>query len=275
MLDPSPEGRSAPIPDDAEPNETQPFEIVNGDLGRGLILLCDHASNAMPEGYGTLGLPPDQLERHIAYDIGAAAVTRGLAARMGAPAILSKYSRLFIDLNRGADDPTLVMRLSDGAVVPGNRHVDDAEHANRITRFHTPYHAAVDGLIDASMQAGVVPALLSIHSFTPRWKDTPRPWDITVLWDNDPRFPKPLLAALEREHDLCVDENEPYSGNLTGDCMHQHGTQRGLPHALIEIRQDLIADQTGQQAWTDRLARILETLWSDPDIRKNWSDTSR
>ncbi len=266
MLDPSPQGRSATFPAHADGNAPRPFDIIDGALERGLILLCDHASNAMPPGYGTLGLAPDQLERHIAYDIGAAALTRGLAARLGVPAILSKYSRLFIDLNRGADDPTLVMRLSDGAVIPGNRNVDADEIENRIRHYHAPYHRAVDALIDAGITANVPPALFSIHSFTPRWKTMERPWHITVLWDNDPRLPKPLLRALQDEKDLCVDENEPYSGNLEGDCMHQHGTKRGLPHALIEVRQDLIADTAGQTAWIDRLARILNDLWADTNL---------
>lgn len=269
MLDPSPQVRSSPFPAQADGITPQPFEIIEGDLDRGLILLCDHASNAIPDGYGTLGLPPDQFERHIAYDIGAAAVTRGLAARLGVPAILSKYSRLFIDLNRGADDPTLVMRLSDGAVIPGNRGADPTEITRRIEHYHAPYHQAVDRLIDHSIDAGIPPALLSVHSFTPRWKTTDRPWHITVLWDKDPRLPKPLLGALKDETDLCVDENEPYSGNLTGDCMYEHGTKRGLPHALIEIRQDLIANPEGQSAWVDRLSRIVDTLWTDAHLIAN------
>lgn len=274
MLDPSPDAPTADFQNGDDGDQTQPFELIAGSTAPGLIILCDHASNAMPEGYGTLGLANDQLERHIAYDIGAAAVTRGLAAALGVPAILSRYSRLFIDLNRGADDPTLVMRLSDGAVIPGNRELDQAELARRIARFHRPYHDAVDQLIDQGLRDGIAPALLSIHSFTPRWKTTERPWHITVLWDNDPRLPMPLLDALRQEEDLCVDENEPYSGNLTGDCMHQHGTNRGLAHALIEIRQDLIADEAGQDQWIARLSRIMATLWKDPELLEQLRDNT-
>ncbi|MEO0620001.1 MAG: N-formylglutamate amidohydrolase [Pseudomonadota bacterium] len=236
---------------------------------RGLLLLCDHASNEIPPGYGTLGLSRTDLARHIAYDIGAAEVTRLLAARLGAPAVLSRFSRLFIDPNRGVDDPTLLMKLSDGAVVPGNRTADATEVARRMSLAYAPYHDAIDAAIDSAGSGKTAthpPTLLSIHSFTPAWKRAPRPWHITVLWDDDPRFARPLLAALQHEADLCVDENEPYSGRLDGDCMHRHGTKRGLPHALIEIRQDLIANADGQASWADRLARILETLWADPDV---------
>ncbi|MGI9405939.1 MAG: N-formylglutamate amidohydrolase [Hyphomicrobiaceae bacterium] len=273
MLDPLPQDDPAPVSASASHQDTLPYEIVEGDAcgsaTPGLILLCDHASNAFPPGYGTLGMSADQLERHIAYDIGAAAVTRGLAARFRTPAILSRYSRLFIDLNRGVDDPTLVMRLSDGAVIPGNRDADAKEVAHRIATYHAPYHQAVDALIDRSLDAGVVPVLLSVHSFTDRWKTTSRPWHITVLWDEDDRFPRPLLRALEAEEDLCVDENEPYTGSLVGDCMYQHGTQRGLAHGLIEIRQDLIASEAGQAAWVDRLGRILEDIWADKALLNN------
>src|SRR6476660_2438942 len=141
------------------------FCVVPGRIDRGLILLCDHAGNPMPPGYGTLGLPPEQLKRHIAYDIGAAAVTRALAAALQVPAVLTRYSRLLIDPNRGRDDPTLIMRLSDGAVVPGNRRLDASERAKRLDLYYRPYHAAITRVIDQCLASGVVPALLSIHSF--------------------------------------------------------------------------------------------------------------
>jgi len=135
-----------------------------------VIILCDHASNALPAGYGTLGLPEAELDRHIGYDIGAAGVARGLAALLGTAAVLSRWSRLLIDLNRGLDDPTLIMRLSDGAVIPGNRHVDIAERERRIDACWRPYHAAVAGLIDAELVQGRTPILVSIHSFTNIWR---------------------------------------------------------------------------------------------------------
>ena len=141
----------------------------------------------------TLGLPQPELKRHIAYDIGAAAVTRHLAKLLQAPAVLTHFSRLLIDPNRGEDDPTMIMRLSDGAIVPGNRHIDSQERARRVDHYYRPYHAAIDRVIDQCIGAGRPPAILSIHSFTESWKGTPRPWHAGILWDRDPRLAQPLL----------------------------------------------------------------------------------
>lgn len=214
----------------------------------------------MPAEYDTLGLPQAQLERHIGYDIGAAGVTRELARLTGAPALMSNYSRILIDPNRGSDDPTLIMRLSDGAVVPGNAKVDDVERKKRVERYYAPYHQAIELAIDQAIEEGHPPAILSIHTFTENWRGVLRPWHAGVLWDNDPRFPVPLLQALQAEDDIVADENVPYTGELKGDCLYQHGTQRGLAHALIEIRQDLVRDAKGQLEWAERLARILDGI---------------
>ncbi|MFV0298447.1 MAG: N-formylglutamate amidohydrolase [Hyphomicrobiaceae bacterium] len=236
------------------------FEILPGRSDRGLLLLCDHASNWLPESYGTLGLDPAQLERHIAYDIGAEALVRGLSQRLAAPAVISHFSRLLIDPNRGNDDPTLIMRLSDGAVVPGNRHLDDGERQRRINRFWQPYHAAVDRVIDRNIASGHPPSILSVHSFTETWKEVPRPWHVGILWQDDPRLALPLLEAFRAEPDLTVGENQPYPGSYEGDCCWQHAVQRNLPWVVLEVRQDLIGDPQGQRHWADRIARIVENL---------------
>lgn len=238
----------------------EPVERIEGDPGNGLLLLCDHARNTLPRAYGRLGLPESEFARHIAYDIGARAVTLQLAEMLGAPAVLSCYSRLLIDPNRGFDDPTLIMRLSDGAVVPGNAAVNAEERARRVARYHAPYHRAIAQAIEEGIAAGRPPALVAIHSFTPRWKTRPRPWHIGILWDRDGRLATPFIEALRQEPDLIVGDNEPYSGQLKGDTLYTHGTTRGLAHALVEIRQDLIADEEGARAWADRLAPILDRL---------------
>ena len=240
--------------------EEAPYELVEGDPACGLLLLCDHASNRLPAAYGDLGLQLSEFERHIAYDIGAAALTRALARRLGAPAILSSFSRLLIDINRGEDDPTLIMQLSDGAVVPGNRGAGEAERQRRIAAYHAPYHRAVAAAIDRAMASGSVPALVPIHSFTPVWRGEPRRWQVGVLWDIDPRLAVPLIRALAADGTLVVGDNEPYQGALFGDTLYQHGTGRGLAHALIEVRQDLIADAAGVEAWAERLGSILAEL---------------
>lgn len=246
---------------------TEPMTILPGTVSSGLIVLCDHASNAFPPGYGTLGLPECELSRHIAYDIGAAGVTRQLAAQLQAPAVLSGYSRLLIDCNRGADDPTLIMKLSDGAIVEGNRHVDEAERDRRIANYYAPYHGAIKHLAETSLAAGIAPVLLSIHTFTPVWRGVPRKWHCGVLWDRDDRLPRLLLDALRTEGDLVVGDNEPYTGRLEGDCLWRHGTCRGLAHAIVEIRQDLVADAAGEARWAARLSGIMSGIFADASRR--------
>ncbi len=151
------------------------------DGDKRVLIVADHASNALPPSYGTLGLPELSFARHIAYDIGIAEVAQGLSAALGVPAILAGFSRLLIDPNRGEDDPTLVMRLSDGEIIPGNAAADAAEIVRRISLFHRPYHDAIDAALDRAIAAGVAPVLLSLHSFTPRWRGKPRPWHCGVL----------------------------------------------------------------------------------------------
>jgi predicted N-formylglutamate amidohydrolase len=231
--------------------------VVDGDPACGLLILCDHASNALPQSYGTLGLPAAELERHIAYDIGAATVARTLAGALGAPAVLAPCSRLLIDPNRGLDDPTLIMKLSDGAVVPGNLGIDAAERAMRIERYYRPYHRAINDRIDRAVALGAAPDLVSIHSFTPFWKAAPRPWHVGVLWEGDRRLPAAVIEELAADPALVVGDNEPYAGGLPGDTMDTHAVRRGLRHALIEIRQDLIAVASDAVEWGERLAHIL------------------
>ena len=236
------------------------FELVAGAAGNPLLLLCDHASNDLPPGYGDLGLAPAQFARHIAYDIGAGQVTLGLAGRLQAAAVLSRFSRLLIDPNRGMDDPTLIMRLSDGAMVPGNRTVDEAERALRIARFHRPYHQAIATEIARIEGQAITPLLVSVHSFTPSWKGNPRPWHVGILWDRDQVMARAMIAGFAAQEGVVVGDNEPYHGALEGDTLHTHGTQTGLPHALIEIRQDLIAAKTGVDEWVERVAIVVEAI---------------
>ncbi len=248
--------------DTAAPAEipAEAVEHLDGDEDAGLLFLCDHASNAVPEPYRDLGLPRSELERHIGYDIGAAPLTRELAARFRAPALLTRVSRLLIDPNRGEDDPTLIMRLSDGAVVPGNAHVDAGERERRLDLYHRPYHRAIEVQLDRMIAAGRPPAILSVHSYTPIWKGFARPWHAGVLWDRDMRLARPLIDMLREDRGLRVGSNEPYSGALKNDTMYRHGTGRGLAHALLEIRNDLIATPAGVLEWADRLEPILRRI---------------
>lgn len=221
------------------------------------LVLCDHASNTIPDVYGDLGLARHQLQRHIAYDIGAADVSRRLALRLGCPALLSTFSRLLIDPNRGRDDPTLVMQISDGAIVPGNARISEAVIAERLARFYAPYDDAIAAHVGAAIDAGLKPAIISVHSFTPNWRGQARPWHVGLLWDRDDRIAAPLFEALRAEPGLVVGDNEPYAGWLEGDTIDRHATRHGLPNILIEIRNDLIDSTDKAEAWADRLAPML------------------
>lgn len=233
------------------------FEIVGADRPSRWLVTCDHASNRVPVQVagGDLGLPAVEMGRHIAYDLGAAGVARALAARLDGPCILSTFSRLVIDPNRGELDPTLVMRLYDGTIIPANRHVDAAEVAHRLDLLHRPYHAALARL--AARRADTV--IVAIHSFTPRLQGRgPRPWHIGILHSpRDDRFSLALIDRLRAEPDLCVGDNQPYLGHLPGDSIDRHALQRGRLNTLIELRHDLIRTEDEQIAWADRLAPIL------------------
>ena len=242
---------------------TKPYRSIEGDASTGLLILCDHAENTIPQSYGTLGLRAEDLHRHIAYDLGAAEVAEHLANALGAPAILSCFSRLLIDPNRGLDDPTLIMQISDGLVVPGNVALTAEEIEARIAHYYRPYHAAIERAVDAAIAAGKPPVIISMHSFTQAWKGVSRPWAVGVLWDKDPRFALALLEGLRAIPDIEVGDNVPYSGQLKGDTLYRHGTGRGLAHALVEVRQDLILGPEGQKQWAMRLAKVLDKVLSE------------
>jgi predicted N-formylglutamate amidohydrolase len=238
-----------------------PFTLIPPTPGveSPLLFLCDHASNAVPADYDSLGLPAPLFQTHIAYDIGAAQVTGTLAAAYGAAALLGGTSRLLIDLNRGADDPTLVMKLSDGSIIPGNRDAGAAEVARRLARFHAPYHAAIRNQI---ARIGTAAILISMHSFTPAWKGVPRRWDVGVLYGRDGRLARPLMGHLKAAG-FTVGDNEPYAGALDGDTLDTHGTRTGHANVLIEIRQDFLASEAMATAFAERLRPILDAALAE------------
>ncbi len=245
----------------------EPWLLIDGDYSAGMILLADHARNALPAGYGTLGLDRRQLERHIAYDIGVENVTRGMARQLGVPAVLCGFSRLLIDPNRGEDDPTLIRQLYDGAVIAGNYPLDHEERERRLENWYRPYSNAVAGAVAKVAEAsGMPPLIVSIHSFTPIMQGIARPWHVSLLWDTDDRVMRLLQQMLSRDGDLLVGDNEPYDGALKGDTMYRHATKNGYPHVLIEIRQDLIATEAGAADWAARLADALGDINTRTDV---------
>lgn len=220
------------------------------------LVICDHATNRVPDfiAGGTLGIAEEDMARHIAYDPGAAGVSIRLAERLAAPVVLSNFSRLVIDPNRGEDDPTLVMRLYDGTIIPANRHIDETEIARRLDLCYRPYHAAVDRMAGARRDSVIV----SIHSFTPQLKHRPpRPWHVGLLFADDDRLSRPTIELLRKEPGLVVGANQPYSGHLRGDTIDRHAIATGRQNTLIEIRNDLIQTDEQQVAWADRLAVLL------------------
>lgn len=231
------------------------FRITGADRPGPWIVTVDHASNRVPPDVsgGDLGLPAADMDRHIAWDVGALGTALRLAEALDAPVIASTFSRLVIDPNRGEDDPTLLMKLYDGTVIPGNRHADAAERERRLALLHRPYHAALGALM---ARPGAI--MLAVHSFTPRLKGRPpRPWEVGILSAADRRLADPLIARL-RAAGLTVGDNEPYTGHLPGDSVDRHALAEGRPNALVELRNDLIATDAGQAEWSARLAPVLE-----------------
>jgi len=204
--------------------------------------------------------------------VGAAGVSRRLAEALDAPVILSNFSRLVIDPNRGEDDPTLLMKLYDGTIVPGNRHLDAAGRQDRIERYYRPYHAALAGMLDARTD----PILIAVHSFTPKLIGRSiRPWQIGVLHAEDARLAAPFITLLRNDSGfaawvedttgapLCVGENQPYAGHLPGDAVDRHALQKGRMNVLIELRHDVIETEAQQIAWGQRLADLLTRALGD------------
>lgn len=241
----------------------EPYQIHGEQRSTPVLITCDHARNRIPPQVcdGDLGLDPEDMARHIAYDVGAAGVTMALADALDAPAVLSNFSRLVIDPNRDPRDPTVMMRLYDGSVIPGNRDVTDAERDRRIANLHAPYHDAIARL--AARHAGTV--IIAIHSFTPQLRGrAARPWHVGVLHaPADGRLSRALLARLRGESDLCVGDNQPYTGHLPGDAIDRHALRHGRHNTLVELRNDLIAAQDQQGDWAARLAPMLRQAMQD------------
>lgn len=249
------------------PGDPPPFEIVNRGRASDVVFVCDHASRTIPAALGTLGLTGAAREDHIAWDIGAADMARDLAEAFGAPLVLAGYSRLVIDCNRNPTHETSVLPVSDGIAVPGNEKLSDEDRQRRVSEIFQPYHDAIDGvMVDACEER--VPALVSVHSYTPDYQDEDRPWHIGVLWDSDPRLSLPLIDALGRDPELCIGDNQPYSGkDEVGYTIRRHAERRGLPHVLIEVRQDLVATRDGARHWAKVLEDALRLVFTrDPEL---------
>jgi len=251
------------------PDDPAPFSLFNSTGKANLLLFCDHAGRAFPAALGTLGLAPHELDQHIAWDIGIAGLGKRLSLALDAPLFMTAYSRLVIDCNRHLNDPTSIPQESDRTPVPGNRGLSPEDRRRRQAGIFTPYHTALAADLAERLDAGRVPVVVSLHSFTPMMNGFLRPWHVGVLWNRDARLPVPLMQRLAEEPDLIVGDNEPYSGrDGHGYSIKAHAERQGLAHALFEIRQDLIAEESGQERWAAILHRVLKDALDNPALHE-------
>lgn len=247
-----------------DPDEPDPVTLDN-EPGRSIFFLtCDHGGRAIPRRLGRLGVAEPETFRHIAWDIGIAAVGRNLSARLDAALIVQSYSRLVIDCNRDPSVPSSIPEISENTAIPGNHRLSAADRAARVEAVFRPYHDRIAATLDRRQAKRRTAVLVALHSFTPVFKGVARPWHVGVLYHRDPRLAHPLLGLLRAEGDLTVGDNEPYRvTDQTDYTVPVHGERRGLAHVEIEIRQDLIAEPSGQAAWAERLARLLPAAYGE------------
>jgi len=246
------------------PADPPPFTVSNAHGSGRTFFVCDHASNRIPQALENLGLTPKQLQEHIAWDIGAAPMADILSRRFDAPLIKASYSRLVIDCKRQLSDPTSILEVSDGVMIPGNQNLDRDHAAARAREILAPYHAEIEWQLSRN-RSPAFHALISVHSFTPVFQGHVRPWHIGVLWNEDGRLALPFMDALSMRGDVVVGDNEPYSArNNFGYTIDIHGQGRSLPHLLVEVRQDLVADPQGVAHWasivSDALRKTLDSF---------------
>ena len=243
------------------PGDPEPVGEINPGSTSPFFLICDHAGTAVPAALAGLGLPAEELGRHIGIDIGAFGVASGLAGRLDAPLVHTRYSRLVIDCNRKPEAASAMAAVADGTEVPGNRDLSPEERAARVEEILRPYHARIGERLDARAAAGLPTLLVSVHSFTPSLRARPaeRPWHIGLCWADADGFSRPVLGVLaEMEPGLVLGHNQPYDVDMANDySIPVHGEGRGLPYIEIEIRQDQIATPKDQALWADRLVPVL------------------
>lgn len=244
---------------DADTTGFEPVSIVNRNGESPFVLVCDHASNFIPEQFGDLGLNEADRQAHIAWDPGALGVSLALTALLDAPLVHSNVSRLIIDCNRSPDAHDLVPPRSELTDVPGNQNLTDAERAERIALSHTPFHTAITDVLDERAKAGKTSVVVSLHSYTPTYKGVERPWEIGLIYGDDASLAKPALEALRRDTSYTVGDNEPYSpADGVYYTLNRHGTERGLKSLMIEVRNDEIATADQETDWAELLAPVLK-----------------
>jgi predicted N-formylglutamate amidohydrolase len=243
------------------PDDPQPVEVIRPDGKSIFVLTADHAGRAIPRRLGTLGLAAAELDTHIAWDIGIAGVARLLSAELDAPLVLQRYSRLVIDCNRDPAVASSIATVSEHTTIPGNQSVTDHERELRRKHILEPYHTAIDQILTRRAAAAAPTIMVALHSMTPVFKGDTRPMHAAVLYDRDARFAKCVCAALREEPGLIVAENQPYFVSPATDYTIPHHAEGRMPYVEIEVRQDLINGESGQRAWSQRLARVLHSAY--------------
>lgn len=249
----------------------EPAELFNPTGQAPVLIISDHSGRHIPTYLDNLGLSEAERRRHIAWDIGTTDMTRRLAERLDAPAVLNHVSRLVIDPNRDPGAPSSIPEIADGTPVPGNRDLSDDERKRRIRLSFIPYHRAIARQIARIRRRSGRPVIVSMHSFTPSMQRRWRPWHIGVLWAEDDRLAKPVLASLRRDPTLCIGDNQPYSGEHPDSYSLQfHAKRSGLANIAFEVRQDLIDSRKRAEAWADRLCEALQPALFDPTLYRSW-----
>jgi predicted N-formylglutamate amidohydrolase len=242
-------------------SEVSPVLEQNSAGRSPFLLTCDHYGRLIPHVLGDLGVSESELTRHIAWDIGIAGVAEVLSKHLDAHLVAQRYSRLVIDCNRPPHVASSIPVISEDTTIPGNEGISREAAALRRTQVFEPYHRRIDTVIDQRLAAGRPTVLVSLHSFTPVYAGIARPWHVGTLYHRDTTLPPLLLKLFRAEADLVAGDNEPYAvSDETDYTIPVHGEARGLMNSGIEIRQDLIGDQAGQQQWAERLARIFADI---------------
>ena len=242
--------------------DLKPFEVLPGaESENPVLIVCDHASNYVPVALDGLGIDDEHFHKHIGYDIGAAGVSRQIALQLNATAVLSRFSRLVIDPNRYLSAHDSIPTISDGVVIHGNESLSPLERMVRVEELCIPYHNAVNAAVTRILDHFYMPLVLSVHSYTPIFQGFERPWEIGVLWEEDDGVASLLIEYLREHTDFHVGENEPYHAcNPVGYTVKTHAASRHYPSALVEIRQDLISDETGPRAFAELLSGALASI---------------
>lgn len=257
-------------------DDVEAVEIFNPEGQAPVLIIADHAGRQIPPHLNNLGLSEEARSQHIAWDIGAAAMTRRLATELDATAVLNHISRLVIDPNRYPRTSSSIPTIADGTPVPGNQDVDEDELNRRIRLSFVPYHRAISREIAALRRRIGVPVIISMHSFTPAMQKEWRPWEVGVLWAEDDRLARSVLDGLHEDESLCVGDNQPYTGDHPDSySLLFHAKRPGFPNVAFEVRQDLISTQEQAEAWADRLSKVLQPALSDPTLYRLWGSWRR